>query len=63
MSHDQGNSDMQRLKTTGHPPSPRPGGASWLAGVMIGTAIVTMATQAMMLGAGVAIKDATLKGP
>jgi hypothetical protein len=29
---------------------------------MIGAAIMTMATHAMMLGAGVAIKDATLKG-
>ncbi|MDB5398034.1 MAG: hypothetical protein QOD93_7428 [Acetobacteraceae bacterium] len=51
---------MQRLKSTGSPPMPRPGG-SWLAGMMIGTAIMTLATQAMMLGAGAAIKNATLK--
>jgi hypothetical protein len=52
---------MQRHKDTGGRPTPRPVG-NWLAGVMIGAAIVTMATQAMMLGAGVAIRDATLKG-
>ncbi len=63
MSHEQGKPDMQRLKMPDRPPSPRPGGVSWLAGMMIGTAIVTMATQAMMLGAGAAIKGATLKGP
>ena len=44
------------------PPLPPRPGASWLAGMLIGTAIVTMATQAMVLGAGVAIKDATLRG-
>ena len=51
---------MQRLKNTGNTPMPRPGG-SWLAGMMIGTAIITMATQAMVLGAGAALQDATLK--
>ena len=51
---------MQRHKTTSNPP-PRPGG-SWLAGMMIGTAIMTMATQAIVLGAGAAMTDATLKG-
>jgi hypothetical protein len=51
---------MQRLKNTASNP-PRPAG-NWLAGVMIGAAIMTMATQAMVLGAGAAIKDATLKG-
>jgi hypothetical protein len=51
---------MERLKNTGTPPPSRPGG-SWLAGMMIGSAIMTMATQAMMWGAGAAIKDATLK--
>jgi hypothetical protein len=50
---------MQRFKNTGSPP-PRPG-ASWLAGMLIGTAIMTMATQAMVLGAGAAIQDATMK--
>jgi hypothetical protein len=53
--------DMQRMKDTGGKPAPRPAG-NWLAGAMIGTVIMTMATQAMMLGAGAAIKDATLKG-
>ena len=52
---------MQRHRTTNAPPPRRPDG-SWLAGMMIGTAIVTMATQAMVLGAGAAITDATLKG-
>lgn len=45
---------MQRLKNTGNPPQPRPGG-SWLAGMLIGTAIMTLATQAMVLGASAAI--------
>jgi hypothetical protein len=53
--------DMQRKKDTGGKPVPSPAG-NWLAGAMIGAAIMTMATQAMMLGAGAAIKDATLKG-
>jgi hypothetical protein len=52
---------MQRLRTTAYPPPPGPGG-SWLAGAIIGTVIMTMATQAMVLGAGTAIKAATLKG-
>jgi hypothetical protein len=52
---------MRRLKTTGNSPPPRPCG-SWLAGMVIGAAIITMAAQAMMLGAGAAIKNATLKG-
>ena len=52
---------MQRFKNTGAPLPPRPG-ASWLAGMLIGTAIVTVATQAMVSGAGLAIKDATLRG-
>lgn len=51
---------MKRLKNTDYP-SPRPGG-SWLAGMVIGTAIMTMATQAIVLGAGAAIRDVTLKG-
>lgn len=53
--------EMERLKNTGIPPPPRPGG-SWLAGMVIGTAIMTMATHAMVWGAGAAIKDATLTG-
>jgi hypothetical protein len=57
----QGKSEMQRLKNTGKPPPPPPGG-SWLAGMMIGAAIMTIATQAMVLGAGAAIQNATFKG-
>jgi hypothetical protein len=52
---------MQRFKATINPPRPGPAG-SWLAGMMIGTAIMTVAAQAMAFGAGAAIKDATLKG-
>jgi hypothetical protein len=52
---------MQRHKETGGRPTPRPAG-NWLAGAMIGAAIITMATQAMVLGVGAAIRDATLKG-
>jgi hypothetical protein len=52
---------MQRLKSMGKPPLPRPAG-SWLAGLVISTAIMTIAGQAMLLGAGAAIRDATLKG-
>lgn len=51
---------MQRLKTTAPGPTPRPGG-NWLAGMMIGSAIMTMATQAMLVGATSAISKATLK--
>jgi hypothetical protein len=59
-ANDQGSSYMQRLKSTGTSTPPRPVGC-WLAGVMIGSAIMTMATQAMILGTGTAIADATLK--
>jgi hypothetical protein len=59
-ANDQGNSDMQRLKSTGTSTPPRPVDC-WLAGVMIGSAIMTMATQVMILGAGAAITDAMLK--
>jgi hypothetical protein len=52
--------EMERRKDTGPSLPPRPNG-SWLAGMVIGTAIVTMATQAMLLGAGSAIGTATLK--
>ena len=54
---------MQRLRNTGNSQPPRPGGSgSWLAGMMIGTAIVTMATQAMALGVGAAIQNVAFKG-
>ena len=52
---------MARLKSTGGRPAPHPGG-NWLAGMVIGSAILTMATQAMLLGASAAIKDAARKG-
>jgi hypothetical protein len=38
---------------------PRPPGTPWLAGAAIGMAISTLATGAMMLGAGLAIVQAT----
>jgi hypothetical protein len=57
----RGTIQMQRLKTTGNPPSPRPSG-SWLAGMLIGSAIMTMAAQAMVLGVSAAIQDAAWKG-
>lgn len=52
---------MQRLKTPEPGPAARPGG-NWLAGMMIGSAIMTLATQAMLVGASAAIKNVTLKG-
>jgi hypothetical protein len=52
---------MQRLKSTAIPPSPRPSG-SWFVGMVIGTAIMAIATQAIVLGTGAAITNATLKG-
>jgi hypothetical protein len=51
---------MQRLKNTGNVPSSRPV-PHWLAGMMIGSIVVTMATHAMLLGAGAAISGSTLK--
>jgi hypothetical protein len=51
---------MQRQKDTGGRPPPRPSG-DWLAGAIIGAAIITLATQAMLLGAAAAIGTATLK--
>jgi hypothetical protein len=61
-SNDQGVTIMQRLKVTGGtPPPPRPGG-NWLAGMVIGSAIMTMATQAMLIGATAAINHVPLKG-
>jgi hypothetical protein len=45
---------MQRLKNTENPLPPNPIG-SLLAGMVIGAAIMTIATQAMALGIGAAI--------
>lgn len=52
---------MMRAKNVEFGPGPRPTG-SWLAGMMIGSAIMTMAASAMVLGAGRAVKDASMKG-
>ncbi len=52
---------MQRAKNTDTSRPPRPGG-SWLLGLMIGGAIMTMATGAAAVGAGMAIRDAGMKG-
>jgi hypothetical protein len=52
---------MPRQKASDNFPSPRLPG-SWLAGALIGSAILTMATSALMLGAGAAIQDAALLG-
>jgi hypothetical protein len=52
---------MQRMKVGEGAPPRRPGG-SLLAGVVIGSAIMTMAIQAMLIGTTAAIRDSTLKG-
>nr|WP_294507806.1 hypothetical protein [uncultured Rhodopila sp.] len=49
---------MPRLKTSPGFPAPPPPG-SWLAGVLIGSAIMTIATSAVLLGASAAIQNAT----
>jgi hypothetical protein len=51
---------MQRLKTSASGPTPRPSG-NWLVGMMIGSAIMTMAAQAMLVGASNAISKITSK--
>ncbi len=51
---------MRRMKNTEPSPVPRPG-ANWLAGMVIGSAIMTMATQAMLVGATTALKNITFK--
>jgi hypothetical protein len=60
MSGDNGIAKMLRLKNPQQPTPPHISG-SWLAGMVIGSAIMTMATQAMLLGAGAAIRDAAIK--
>lgn len=52
---------MHRSKNTDSGRPPKHGG-NLLAGLMIGSAIMTMATTAAMLGATFAIQDASLKG-
>jgi hypothetical protein len=51
---------MQRLKNT-EPGRPSHPGANWLVGMVIGSAIMTMATQAMLAGATAAINNVTRK--
>jgi membrane protein DedA with SNARE-associated domain len=51
---------MQRLKASPGFPAPSPPGL-WLAGILIGSAVMTLATSAMMLGAGAAIQDAAIR--
>ncbi len=51
---------MQRLKASPGFPAPSPPGLL-LAGILIGGAVMTMATSAVMLGAGAAIQNATLR--
>ena len=52
---------MLRQKASDNlPPPPMPG--CWLAGALIGSAILTMVTGAVMLGVGAALQDATLPG-
>jgi len=50
---------MRRLKVSGSAPTPQSVG-SWLAGALIGGTIITIATSALLLGAGAAIQDVTL---
>jgi len=52
---------VQRAKNTDAPRQPKPGG-SWLVGMMIGSAIMTIATGAAMVGATMAIRDGGTKG-
>jgi hypothetical protein len=52
---------MQRMKVAEGVPPQRPGG-NWVAGILIGSAIMTMVTQAVLIGTVAAIRDSTLKG-
>ncbi len=52
---------MKRSKNTDSGRPPKPVG-SWLAGMVIGTAIMSMATGAAMLGVSLAIRDSSVKG-
>jgi hypothetical protein len=42
--------------------APQPAQAPWLAGMAIGWTILSMATTAMALGAGVALSQSTCRG-
>jgi hypothetical protein len=50
---------MRRSKEADPPRRPEP---SWLAGAMIGMTISTLATGAILLGAGLAIGQAVTRG-
>lgn len=50
---------MRRSKESGGPP--RKPEVPWLAGAMIGLTISTLATGAMMFGAGLAVGQATTR--
>nr|WP_294525899.1 hypothetical protein [uncultured Rhodopila sp.] len=50
---------MPRLKSSPGFPAPPPLG-SWLAGAFIGSAIMTIATSAVLLGASAAIQNAAI---
>jgi hypothetical protein len=51
---------MRRSKEAGGPPQrPDP---TWLAGAFIGLGIATLATNAIMLGAGLAVGQAVTRG-
>ncbi len=52
---------MLRLKASEPGLVPPPQG-NWLAGMMIGSAILGMATQAVLLGATAALNNPTVKG-
>jgi hypothetical protein len=51
---------MRRSKESTVPP--RPPEPFWLGGVMIGLGIATLATSAIMLGAGLAVGQAVTRG-
>jgi heme A synthase len=61
-SHRRKEFSMTRAKNPENGPRPQPAGGSWLAGWIIGTTVIGLATGAMILGAGIAVKDASLKG-
>lgn len=52
---------MPRFKETNNPPVPQRPGGSLFAGLLIGTAIISMATQAVVLGVGAALTGVPLK--
>jgi len=51
---------MRAKTSSGSAPQPAP--APWLAGMAIGWAILSLASTAMALGAGVALSQSTCRG-